>query len=348
MIDEKMLKEYFEKNEVSNENIIHFAKFFYEKASFSHGKLLSTNYFLQTVKLVAQKLNLSLIRIQALQFKLYDTIKGYRIREGQTVKVAEIKSPLMIRKIIRQLWFNTKPETVRSRPYIYQKMILRRITAVQTLLVSVTGRRWIDITRLRWEFSKIHHLEHATFIKIGIFISKPNKKGRRNESITIVKDDTDLCPVKILISYWILMGRPKFGWIFPCVHKNRVFKTHSLYDQWSDWCCTIGHRQNGKRLECLGHINGDVTEGMMKRTALKVGFTSPPTKHTFRRTLVVMALKLGMNRERICEYFGWNYDSHMISHYIQDTLGTDKQGLPFMIAQNLLSKEFLNDIVIEN
>lgn len=111
-------------------------------------------------------------------------------------------------------------------------------------------------------------------------------------------------------------------------------------------CCTLGHRRGGKRIECLGQVDGDVTHGMMKRTALKVGFEIPPTKHTFRRILVVMALKLGMNRERVCEHFGWNYDSHMISHYIQDELGTDKNGLPCQIAWNMLKDDMFEDIVI--
>ena len=85
----------------------------------------------------------------------------------------------------------------------------------------------------------------------------------------------------------------------------------------------------------------------MKRAAEKVGFLEPPTKHTFRRILVVMATKLGMNRERICEHFGWNYDNHMISHYLQDTLGTDKEGLPFKIASNMLNKNIFGDILLK-
>ena len=347
-IDSSLIQKFFLKNPVSTDNIIKLAKFFYEKASFRNKKLLSTDYFVKIVKTVAIQLKMSDVQIQAIQFKLYDVIKAYRIRGGQRVKVASLKNPIMIRKLIRELWLETKSKAVRPRPLIYKKMLLRRITAIQTLLVSVTGRRWVDITRLRWEFAKILHLKHAIVIKIGIFISKPNKRGRRNESITLVKDDTDLCPVKLLLKYWFLMGKPKSGWIFPCVHKSIKFKKNGLFDQWSAFCCTLGHKRGNKRIECLGHIDGNVSEGMMKRMAIKVGFDSPPTKHTFRRILVVMALKLGMNRERICEHFGWNYDSHMISHYIQDELGTDRNGLPCQIAKNMLNQSIFDDIIIEN
>ena len=349
MIDEALFKKFFLKFEHSVDKIIEFSKFTYELASFRKGHLLSTEYFIRIVKTVSQKLNLAPQRIQAIQYKLYDTIKSYRTRDGQKVRVAELKTPIMIRTIIRQLWYSIrKTDTASGRLFSHAKMVLRRYTAVQTLLVAVTGRRWIDITRLRWEFAKIHHLPHATLIKIGIFISKPNKKGRRNESITLIKDDTDLCPVRLLIGLWILNGKPKTGWIFPCIRKSRIFKRNRLFDEWSAFCCTLGHRRGEKRIECLGEIDGDTTEGMMKRTAEKVGFTSPPTKHTFRRTLVIMALKLGVERDRINEHFGWNFDSKMIAHYAQDHLGTEKNGLPCLIAKNMTKKDFLDDIVIKN
>ena len=317
----------------------------YETESSKYKRLLSTDYFVKIVKAISVHLQLNAVQIQSIQFKLYDTIKAYRIRGGQTVRVAALKSPEQIRNLIRELWFNTKSRAVRPRPYIHSKMVLRRITAIQTLIVSVTGRRWIDITRLRWEFAKILHFKHATVIKIGIFISKPNKKGRRNESITLVRDFTDLCPVKLLIEYWFLLGKPKIGWIFPCIHKDRKYVQNYFCPDWSTFCCK-GHRRGGKIIKCLGNINGDVTEGMMKRTASVLGFQQPPTKHTFRRTLVVMATKLGMNRERICEHFGWNYDSHMVSHYLQDVLGTEKDGLPCQVSKNMLKHDMFSDILV--
>ena len=348
MLDDKLLEKYFKKFPATVDRVILFSKHAYEKASFKKGHLLSTDYFIKIVKTVSAKLGFSPQQIQAIQYKLYDTIKGYRTRDGQKVRVAELKTPLMIRKLIRELWFKTHSSSVRPRPFPHRKMLMRRITALQTLIVSVTGRRWIDITRLRWEFAKIHHLNHATLIKIGIFISKPNRKGRRNESITLIKDETDLCPTTLLLQYWVMCGKPKTGWIFPCIHKSRVFKEHSLYDEWNAYCCTLGHRRGGKRIECLGEIDGDTTEGMMKRTATKLGFASPPTKHTFRRTLVVMALKLGVPRDRINEHFGWNFDSKMIAHYVQDHLGTERNGLPNLIARNMAVKNFWDDIVIND
>ena len=127
-----------------------------------------------------------------------------------------------------------------------------------------------------------------------------------------------------------------------------MFKRNNLFDEWSDYCCTLGHKRGKIRVECLGEIDGDHTEGMMRRAAKKIGFTSPPTKHTFRRTLVIMALKLGVDRDRINEHFGWNFDSKMIAHYAQDHLGTEKNGIPCVIAKNMVSEGFLDDIIIEN
>ena len=86
MIDEEMFQKLFSKYEPSLDRIVQFAKFAYEKASFRNGKLLSTDYFIKIVKSVSVKLKLSQQQIQAIQFKLYDTIKGYRTRDGQKVK----------------------------------------------------------------------------------------------------------------------------------------------------------------------------------------------------------------------------------------------------------------------
>ena len=345
--NQQLMEKFFQKNSPTVENIVRLSKFIYEEQCATHKRLLATDYFLKIVKAVASFLKMTTEQIQSLQYRLYDVVKSYRIRGGQRVKVASLKDPIKIRLIIHDLWFTTTSKAIRPTKLSYDKMLMRRMTAIQTLLVSVTGRRWIDITRLRWEFAEIIHLKHATVIKIGIFISKPNKKGRRNESITLVKDNTELCPVKLLIKFWYLMGKPKTGWIFPCIHKRRTFKHNSFCPQWSDWCCS-GHRRGSKKIECLGHVDGIVTEGKMKRMAIEVGFETPPTKHTFRRILVVMATKLGMNRERICEHFGWKYDSHMISHYLQDSLGTDKNGLPCQIAANMLNKDIFDDILITN
>ena len=343
----ELTAKFFKNRARSVDNIIKLAKYVYENASFENKRLLSTDYFIKIVKTISTQLNMSNEQIQSVQYKLYDVIKAYRIRGGQTVKVASLKDPLQIRNLVRELWFETKSRAVRPRPYIHDKMILRRMTAIQTLLVSVTGRRWIDLTRLRWEYAKIIHLKHATVIKIGIFISKPNKKGRRNESITLVRDFTDLCPVKLLVQYWILLGKPKMGWIFPCIHKTKKFIVNTFCPEWSAWCCT-GHKMGKKTVECLGQVNGDTTERKLKRTARNLGFNFPPTKHTFRRILVVMATKLGMSRERICEHFGWKYDSHMISHYLQDVLGTEQNGLPCQIARNMLNKDLFSDILTKD
>ena len=108
MIDDETFKRYFAKFKPSLDSIIQFAKFSYDKASFRNGKLLSTDYFIKIVKAVAVRLNLSPQQIQAIQFKLYDTIKSYRTRDGQKVRVAELKSPILIRALVRDLWFSTK------------------------------------------------------------------------------------------------------------------------------------------------------------------------------------------------------------------------------------------------
>ena len=221
------------------------------------------------------------------------------------------------------------------------------MTALITLFCSVSGRRWVDITRLRWDFMEFHKLPHGNFIKFHINISKGNVIGRRNESLALAQDDSNLCPVKLLVRYWILMGRPLVGFVFPCRHRNRILKKR-FFTSGRAYCCP-GHKRGSKMIECLGSVDPIMSYGIMERIAKKVGFKKAPTKHTFRRLLCVMATKLGFSRDRIREQFGWKHDSGMPHHYLMDDFNTSRDALAFTIAETVKKDDsfsFMKDIPI--
>ena len=348
-IDTQHLQQHFNNKKINIPSVIEYAKQVYETASRANKALLSSNTLINLVKQTCDILKMNDEFKRSIQFKLYDTLLEYRILGNQRTNTADIKSPILIRKLIENLWFNLSAGKKYSKPFTLTRLARRKITAVQTLFCFMTGRRWTDIGRLRWDCIRLHKLTHATCIKIPLGMSKANSKGRRNESICLIKDDSKLCPVKILTQFWILSGRPKVGFIFKCQHAQRKPKKF-FYTSGRAYCCQ-GHKRGNKKVPCLGNIDGNFSYGIMAREALKVGFKKPPTKHTFRRLLVVMANKMGLSRDRICELFGWKHDSNMPSHYLADDFATSTNSLSFLMASEIKKdnlSNILNDVPIDN
>ena len=348
-IDEKLTRSHFESVPITYSNVISFAKLMYENASRARNALLSSETLIDTVKQVCSILDTKDAFKKSIQYKLYDVIAEYRILGNQKTHTAELKSPIKIRELISNLWFKNDSGKKYAKPFSIQKLRWRKITAVHTLLCFLTGRRWADIARLRWDAIKLYRFKHATCLKIPVNISKANSRGRRNESICLVKDDSNLCPLKILTQFWILNGRPKVGFILKCQHRNRQPRKH-FYTSGRAYCCN-GHRRGGKLVKCLGNINGNFTQGIMARESKLLGFKKPPTKHTFRKLLVIMAYKMGFSRERICEMFGWIHNSNMPAHYLGDNFGTALNSLSVLMAKEIQKdnlNSYLEDIPISD
>ena len=347
VVDKTMVMDYFQNKPVSITNIISLAKNIFEQRGRVRKSLLSTAYFSKIVRCICTIVRAPPEIRNSIFYKLYDVFAEYRILGGLRTKPAELKSPFRIRKLIKKLWYDIHTTAKRPKLLSLEKILRRRIAALITLICSVTGRRWVDVTRLRWDHMEFHKLPHGNFMKFHINISKGNVVGKRNESVALAQDDSELCPVKLLVRYWILMGRPLVGFLFPCRHKNRVLRRR-FFTSGRAYCCP-GHKRGPKIIPCLGSVDPIMSNGIMARVALKVGFKKPPTKHTFRRLLCVMANKLGLSRDRICEQFGWKHDSHMPHHYLMDDFNTSKEALSYTIAQTVRTDEsfsFMNDIPI--
>ena len=218
-------------------------------------------------------------------------------------------------------------------------------TAIQALLCLHSYRRWVDVTRIRWEHCDRVTSPARVFFKFKLSASKTNVNGRRNEYITIQANNTELCPVRLLHQFWQMQGCPKTGFVFPCIHADRIYKRDTLCDLWNAYMCSGHHRKKSGKLPCFGEINGVTSFGYYKRTAKKRGWNTLPHKHSFRRAGVVLANKLDVPRERITEYFGWKHDSCMLSHYLQEELATTSKGLAWQAADAMQNNwECLQDI----
>ena len=321
-----MIKNHFKNMPASRQNILDFCKTEFHRESSRKGKLASPLRLDRLVRQIGRVLKLTKNIQQSVLNSLYYIKLGIRLRDGTKVNVAPVFHPQKHLDLIWKMW---------SRPQkSVQKQFAMQTASLQALICLHTGRRWIDSCRLRWEHIQFLQVEKRQFIKISLPMSKANK-GTRNEVVTFQQNDTQLCPIKLLTQFWHIQGRPSFGFIFPCLARQKR-PTKGLFHHWDAYTCT-GHGKNSRKdlFECLGQVNGITSFGYYKRAAKKQGWQTLPHKHSFRRGGVVIAHAIGLSRDRITEIFGWKHDSNMPSHYLANELATTNQGLAWNIADQL-------------
>ena len=324
MVARDQIKHYFLQKPKTVNNIIAFCQEEYEDLARRKGDLFVTNYLEVLVSQVCKTLHLSNPFRQKVLRGLYHVTLAYRVRAGMESNKAPIFHPKKHLKLIRFLWSNLKPSVTHS--------FALKATAIQALLCLHSYRRWVDVSRIRWEHCTTVKSKNRIFIKFKLSASKTNVKGKRNEYVTIQQNSTDLCPVRLLKLFWKIQGCPRTGFVLPCIHSKRVYTQNSLCDQWNAYTCPGHSFSKSGKLPCLGEINGTTSFGYYKRAAKDLGWRTLPHKHSFRRAGVVLANKLNVPRERITEFFGWKHDSCMISHYLQEELATTSKGLAWQSA----------------
>ena len=336
--------DYFESQTVTLGNILGLAKHLFEIDSFAAGKVLSTRRFKYIVNAILYEMKvLDPLRSQV-KNSLYDTIQSYRTKNGSRVNHAPVRCPLKLREAMYNLYYNTRSGKRYSKRFSHDRILRNKITALHALCAFISQRRWIDITRIRWDNMIVIRTNGLVTLKFFIACSKANH-GVRNEGITLMEDSSDLCPVRLITEYWINSGKPKFGFVFPCLHKKAKYPEFELCDQWLSKRCK-GHKLGPKVFSCNGEINGDVTYRVYLQETKRLGFDGLPSKNTFRRLGCIMAHKLELTRDQITTTMGWKHDSAMPNHYLQDQLSVDKTGLAFKLAEKIRNNDyaFLTDI----
>lgn len=330
-------KEFFLAMPKSEANILNFCVQEYEQKARQKGDLFASNYLETIARRVCKLLGISKIAREKILKRIPAIASAYRIRAGMHSKKAKIFHPDKHFELIKYLW--TRQKTCIRQTYG------GRLAAVQALICLHTFRRWVDISRIRWEHCDKIVVQGRIFYQFKLGASKTNSRGQRNEYITIQQNDTIWCPVKILHQFWKMSGCPRTGFVFPCINEQRSFTTNSLFQQWDAYTCP-GHRSKEHGLHvCLGEINGVTSFGYYQRAAKKFKWQELPGRHSFRRLGVVIANKLNVPRERITEFFGWKHDSHMLSLYLQEELATTSQGLAWKFTDALETNlSCLNDI----
>ena len=338
MVSKFDIREHFANRTKSQANIIDYCKEQYEHLARLRGDLFSPNYLEKLVRQVCQALGISNSSREKILKGLFYVTLSYRVRGGVQSNKAPIFHPKKHLKLISHLW--------RKKAHSIERTFAYRTTAVQALLCLYSFRRWVDVTRIRWEHCSRINNNGRVFLKFTLAASKTNCKGKRDEFVTLQQNDTDLCPVKILTQYWRIRGAPKTGFVLPCIHDKRKFAANALFAEWDAYTCS-GHLKSKKLgiVPCLGEINGITSFGYYKRAAINQKWPILPHSHSFRRGGIVIAKKLKLPRERITEFFGWKHDSEMISLYLNNELTTTSQGMAWKFADALANDlKCLDDI----
>ena len=236
-------------------------------------------------------------------------IMNIRILSNQRTKPARTYPPYKLLSLIQQNWL---------RPISGEgiKALTRKYTSAMAMICLVTGRRWIDITRLKWDCLESYTTKLGLFYKFHLPTSKTNVRGQRLESVTLrqVTSKKVIGPIQMIkmIHFW--QGYPSKGFVFPCVSVKKVFTIDPIWYAWSSYRCP-GHWDNRTKTECIGQINGNTTIGVLQRFATSLGWKTVPTKHTFRRLVTLLHKRQGFTREQINELMGWVPTSNMPVHY---------------------------------
>ena len=343
--NERAIKNFFKNKEATKENFLACIRLLYEYHMYKKQTILSSNFLQKIINEVLKVMKPNAKLKNLINNNLFDIYMSYRLKSNATVAHAPTVDPVKLRQAIRNLFYNQKSE--KGIRFSHARLFRNKISALHALLCSVTGRRWVDISRIRWESLAMINSRNRVKFKFALPGSKANAKGKRNEGVSLVQDFSDLCPIRLMVIYWIITGRPKFGFVFPCVHKKAVF-TKDFVDTWESFRCK-GHRAGAKIRPCLGQVNGDVTWITYKTAAKAVGCKVMPKRHTFRRLGCIIAHKFGLTRDQITTTFGWRFDSVMPNHYLQDELALDQNAFATKLAESIQKDpnfSFLNDIIM--
>lgn len=247
-----------------------------------------------------------------LKSRLDRKIMSVRIQANLKTKPARTYPPIKLLSLIQNQW---------KRPINGSSLMAmpRKYASAMALICLLTGRRWIDITRIKWDNMKIFKTKLGSFYKFYLPSSKTNIRGKRIECITLKQINTSkfIGPIQMLKAIRFWQGNPSQGFVFPCVSRKAKFVKDPIWESWSSYRCD-GHWVDKEKVECLGQIDGTSTIGILQRFARARGWKSVPTKHTFRRLVTLLYRRQGLNREQINELMGWVPNSNMPIHYAAD------------------------------
>ena len=279
----------------------------YTTAVHNTAKMPNPNVLLTYAKSIFNRFQQSGTTQNAVKNRLKSEIFNIRIQGGLKTKIAPIFHPLKLWDLIKSLWYHKSNKNTRIA-------LAKKQAAVQAMICLITGRRWTDVTRIKWDnMTKITN-SVGTFIKFYIPVSKTNMIGARIESITIKKLDTKPCPVQMILKLKQWAGNPTNGFVFQCLASKKNWIEDPINYHWSGYRCK-GHWCNARRHACLGHTSSVQSFGYLHRWAKHNKWKNLPTKHTFRRTGLLVSKQLGISRDQINEGFGWVAHSDMIRHY---------------------------------
>jgi len=319
------------------ENIVNACKNLYIHMIQTSKRHPNPNIMLRAMNVICNKYNKSGQTKSNTKKRICDYIFTLRVQGGIKTKMAPIFHPLHLFKLIHSLWAHKSNKNLRI-------LLAKRQAALQAMICLITGRRWTDVTRIKWDSMSHVTTSLGDFIKFLIPVSKTNKIGSRIETITLKRNEKhpDRCPIQMLLKYRHWVGQPTNGFVFTCQAPHTFWTEDPVNPDWSNYRCK-GHWINEVRKDCIGHTSSTLSFGYIHRWAIRQNWKILPTKHTFRRTCLITAKHLGISRKQINEGFGWVPHSDMIRHYTAEHDSVTLRAPAIAIAQQFEREQpFLN------
>ena len=147
--NEKAIKRFFSGKEVTKDNIFACVRLLYEYQNFKAQTILSSNFLQKIVNEVLKVVKPPVALKNNINNNLFDVFMSYRLKSNATVAHAPAVDPVKLRQAIRNLFYRDK--SLKGTKYSARALFKNKMSAIHALLCSVTGRRWVDISRIRWE-----------------------------------------------------------------------------------------------------------------------------------------------------------------------------------------------------
>ena len=292
--------------------VYHCKQFYLQRMEKRKNKVINPNLMLKMFYKLTKLLNIPGREMTKIKTKIKNLIFDIRIQGSLKTKMAPIFHPSHLIHLITKLWYHRRNSNSKL-------LLAKRQAAMQAMICLVTGRRWADVTRIKWDTMECIKTKDNYFIKFLLPVSKTNQIGARIEYINLRQNKTSkfLCPVQMILKlkYWV--GQPSKGFVFKCLAPNTKWVKDDINTDWSSYRCN-GHWNSEEKHTCLGQTSSTHSFGYVHRFAKRLKWKKLPTKHSFRRTCLIIAKQLKISRAQINEGFGWVPHSDMIRHYTAD------------------------------
>ena len=145
-----------QQNEI--DNIVNACKKLYIHLINNSKRHPNPNIMLRAMNFICNKYAKSVQTKSKAKKRICDYIFTLRVQSGIKTKMAPIFQPLHLFNLINKLWAHKSNKDLRI-------LLAKRQAALQVMICLITGRRWTDVTRIKWDNISFVNTTLSHFVK---------------------------------------------------------------------------------------------------------------------------------------------------------------------------------------